>query len=63
MELRRDGVIQDKAITDGFGQFVMVPPRLPPGRYELTLVAMQPDGKQVTSRRSVPVALPPSETK
>ena len=63
VELRRDGVIQDKAITDGSGQFIMVPPRLPPGRYELTLVVVQPDGKQVTSKRSVRVALPPSATK
>jgi hypothetical protein len=63
VELLRDGVIQDKATTDGAGHFVMVPPRLPPGRYELTLVAMQPDGTQVTSKRSVSVALPSSRTK
>jgi hypothetical protein len=63
VELLRDGVIQDKATTDSAGHFVMLPPRLPPGRYELTLVAVQPDGKQLTSQRSVPVALPPSETK
>ena len=63
VELLRDGVIQDKATTDGSGHFVMVPLRLPPGRYELTLVAMQPDGKQVTSKRSVAVAVQPSETK
>ena len=63
VELLRDGVIQDKAITNGSGQFVMIPPRLPPGRHELTLVAMQPDGKQVTSKRSVSVAVAPSETR
>jgi hypothetical protein len=63
VELLRDGVIQDKATTDGAGHFVMVPLRLPPGRYELTLVAMQPDGTQVTSKRSIPVALPPSQSK
>jgi hypothetical protein len=61
--LLRDGVIQDKAIADGSGQFVMLPPRLPPGRYELTLVATQPDGKQVTSKRSVSVAVAPSEAR
>ncbi len=63
VELLRDGVIQDKAITDGSGQFVMIPPRFPPGRYELTLVAMQPDGKQVPSKKSVSVAVPPSEAR
>jgi hypothetical protein len=63
VELLRDGVTQDKATTNGSGQFVMIPPRLPPGRHELTLVAMQPDGKQVTSKRSVSVAVPPSEAR
>jgi hypothetical protein len=61
--LLRDGVIQDKATADGAGHFVMIPPRLPPGRYELTLVAMQPDGTQVTSKRSVSVAVSPSEAR
>lgn len=63
VELLRDGAIQDKATADGSGQFVMIPPRLPPGRHELTLVAMQPDGKQVTSKRSVSVAVTPSEAR
>lgn len=63
IELLRDGVIQDKATADGAGHFVMVPPRLPPGRYDLTLVAVQPDGKHLTSQRSIPVALPASETR
>jgi nucleoid-associated protein YgaU len=35
----------------------MVPPRLPPGDYELTLRSRQPDGKQATSKQSVAVAL------
>jgi hypothetical protein len=61
VQLLRDGVIQDKATTDASGHFVMIPPRLPPGRHELTLVAMQPDGKQTTSKRSVSVAVPPSQ--
>ncbi len=63
VELLRDGVIQDKATTDASGQFVMIPPRLPPGRHELTLVAMQPDGKQVTSKRSVSVAVSPEQSR
>ena len=35
----------------------MVPPRLPPGNYELTLRSRQPDGKQAISKQSVVVAL------
>ncbi len=35
----------------------MVPPRLPPGDYELTLRSRQPDGKQATSKQSVVVAV------
>jgi hypothetical protein len=61
VQLLRDGVIQDKATTDAYGHFVLVPPRFPPGRHELSLVAMQPDGKEVTSQRSVSVAVPPSQ--
>ena len=56
-----DGVIQDKATTDAAGHFVIVPPRLPPGRHELTLIAMQPDGKEVISKRSVSVTVPPRQ--
>jgi hypothetical protein len=63
VELLRDGVVQDKTTTDGLGHFVMIPGRFPPGRYELTLVAMQPDGKQATSKRSVSVTVPPSQPK
>ena len=58
VELLRDGKTYDKAITDAAGQFVMLPPRLPPGKYELTLVSRQPDGRQTTSK-SVTVAIGP----
>ena len=63
VELLRDGDVLDKATANGSGQFVMIPPRLPPGHYELTLVARQPDGQQVTSKRSVVVAVAPSEAR
>ncbi|SHK85932.1 Nucleoid-associated protein YgaU, contains BON and LysM domains [Bradyrhizobium lablabi] len=59
VELLRNGELQDHAVADQSGQFVMVPPRLPPGTYDLTLRAKQPDGKQVTSKQSVAVALEP----
>jgi nucleoid-associated protein YgaU len=57
VELLRNGERHDEAVADQSGQFVMVPPRLPPGDYELTLRSRQPDGKQVTSKQSVAVAL------
>ena len=63
VELLRDGALQDKTTANGSGQFVMIPPRLPPGRHELTLVARQPDGQQVTSKRSVSIAVAPSEAR
>jgi uncharacterized protein len=59
VELLRNGYVHDRAIADRSGQFVMVPPRLPPGDYELTLRSKQPDGKEVTSKRSVVVTLQP----
>jgi nucleoid-associated protein YgaU len=57
VELLRNGERHDRAVADQSGQFVMVPPRLPPGDYELTLRSIQPDGKQATSKQSVAVAL------
>jgi nucleoid-associated protein YgaU len=57
VELLRNGERHDQAVADQSGQFVMVPPRLPPGNYELTLRSRQPDGKQATSKQSVVVAL------
>jgi len=60
VELLRNGEFHDRAIADHSGQFVMVPPRLPPGEYELTLRSRQPDGNQATSKQSAVVALQPS---
>jgi nucleoid-associated protein YgaU len=57
VELLRNGEPHDRAVADQSGQFVMVPPRLPHGDYELTLRSRQPDGKQATSKQSVVVAL------
>jgi nucleoid-associated protein YgaU len=57
VELLRNGEPHDRAVADQSGQFVMVPPRLPPGNYELTLRSIQPDGTQTTSKQSVVVAL------
>jgi nucleoid-associated protein YgaU len=57
VELLRNGEVHDRAVADKAGQFVMVPPRLPSGDYELTLRANQPDGKQAISKTGVSVAL------
>jgi nucleoid-associated protein YgaU len=60
VELLRDGEPHDRAVADQSGQFAMVPSRLPPGTYDLTLRAKQPDGQYATSEQSVVVALEPS---
>ena len=62
VELLRNGELHDRAVADQSGQFVMVPPRLPSGTYDLTLRSKQPDGKQATSKQSVAVALEPKQT-
>jgi hypothetical protein len=57
VELLRNGEPHDRAVANQLGQFVMVPPRLPPGDYDLTLRSRQPNGKQAISRKSVAVAV------
>jgi nucleoid-associated protein YgaU len=57
VELLRRGEPYDRAVANDAGQFVIVPPRLPSGEYELTLRSRQPDGKQVTSKQKVVVAV------
>jgi hypothetical protein len=59
VELLRNGYVHDRAVADRSGQFVMLPPRLPSGDYELTLRSRQPDGKEATSKRGVLVTLQP----
>ena len=62
VELLRNGEVHDRAVADQSGQFVIVPPRLPSGTYDLTLRSTQPDGKQTTSKQNVTVALEPKAT-
>ncbi len=57
VELLRNGEHHDQAVADQSGQFVMVPPQLPPGNYELTLRSRLPDGTLATSKAGVTVAL------
>ena len=62
VELLRNGEVHDRAVADQSGQFVIVPPRLPSGTYDLTLRSTQPDGKQTMSKQNVTVALEPKAT-
>jgi nucleoid-associated protein YgaU len=62
VELLRNGEVHDRAVADQSGQFVIVPPPLPSGTYDLTLRSRQPDGKQTTSKQNVAVALEPKAT-
>jgi len=62
VELLRDGEVHDRAVADKSGQFVMVPPKLPPGTYDLTLRSKQADGTVATSKQRVTAALEPRST-
>jgi nucleoid-associated protein YgaU len=62
VELLRNGERHDQAVADQTGQFVMVPPRLPPGDHQLTLRSRRPDGKEATSKQSVVVAVVEAES-
>lgn len=62
VELLRDGESLGRAVADQSGQFVMTPPPLPPGNYELTLRSRLPDGKQAISEQKMVVALDAAES-
>lgn len=62
VELLRNGEVHDRAVADKSGQFVIVPPKLPPGTYDLTLRSKQPDGTMATSKQRVTAALEPRST-
>ncbi|WP_028133192.1 LysM peptidoglycan-binding domain-containing protein [Bradyrhizobium japonicum] len=57
VELLRDGKPLDTVIADASGQFVMMPPQLPAGSYELTLRAQAPDGTVTQSGKTMPVTI------
>jgi nucleoid-associated protein YgaU len=62
VELMRGGEKLDRAVADASGQFVMVPPHLPAGSYELTLSAKLPDGTVALSKQGVTVTVKEAET-
>ncbi|QIP06512.1 LysM peptidoglycan-binding domain-containing protein [Bradyrhizobium symbiodeficiens] len=57
VELLRDGKPLDAVTADASGHFVMTPPQLPAGSYELTLRARAPDGTVTQSGRTMPVTI------
>ena len=57
VDLMRDGERLDRAVADESGQFVMVPPRLPAGSYDLTLNARLPDGTVASSKQGATVTV------
>lgn len=57
VELLRDGQPLDSVVADASGQFVMTPPKLPAGSYELALRAQAPDGTVMQSSRTMPVTI------
>ncbi|WBL79300.1 LysM peptidoglycan-binding domain-containing protein [Bradyrhizobium xenonodulans] len=57
VELLRDGKPLYSVVADASGQFVMTPPQLPAGSYELTLRAKAPDGTVTQSARTMPVTV------
>lgn len=57
VELLRDGQPLDSVVADASGQFVMTPPKLPAGSYELALRAKAPDGTVTQSSRTMPVTV------
>lgn len=57
VELMRGGQPLDSVVADASGQFVMTPPKLPAGSYELALRAKAPDGTVTQSSRTMPVTI------
>lgn len=57
VELLCGGKPCGRAVADQAGQFVMVPPRLPAGTYELMLRSRRPNGQEARSERNVMVSL------
>lgn len=60
VELLCNGKVHGRAVANQSGEFVMLPPQLPPGRYKLALRSTEVDGKQLISNQTIPVSLKPS---
>lgn len=62
VELLRNGEPLGRAVADQSGQFVITPPPLPPGNYDLTLRSRLPNGKQAISEQKMAVVLDAAES-
>src|SRR5690242_15777422 len=59
VELMRGNEVLGRVVADKNGEFVIVPPRLPSGSYEIALRAKRPDGSEATSERNAAVIVEP----
>lgn len=59
VELLRGNEVLGRVVADKNGEFVLIPPRLPSGSYQIALRAKLPDGSDVTSERSAAVTVAP----
>ncbi|WFT80763.1 peptidoglycan-binding protein [Methylobacterium sp. CB376] len=57
VELLRDGEVFARTQADASGQFVLVPPALPPGSHAIGLRSVAPDGTRTTGPESAVVAV------
>lgn len=59
VELLRGNEVLGREKADQNGEFVLTPPRLPSGNYQIALRSKLPDGTEATSERSVAVTVQP----
>jgi nucleoid-associated protein YgaU len=57
VELLRGDEVLGRVVADQNGEFVLIPPRLPSGDYQIALRAKLPDGTDATSERSAAVTV------
>ena len=59
IELLKGNEVLGRVVADKNGEFVLVPPRLPSGRYEIALREKLPDGSEAMSERNAAVIVEP----
>ncbi|ACL56626.1 LysM peptidoglycan-binding domain-containing protein [Methylobacterium nodulans] len=62
VELLRNGEVFARTKTDASGQFVLLPPPLPPGSQEISLRSVAPDGTRMAGPESAVVAVSAERT-
>ena len=53
VELLLNGEVHDRTVVDSSGAFVLVPKPLPPGKFDLTLRATEPNGTRTLSKQAI----------